>query len=176
MNNIFVSQLVLPARGPLPINERAKNTGTSLVIAIIIGVNKCHFGFTDLRFMNLKTVINATKEFQPQIIQNIKDTNVLSNKAKNISFSPRSLNVDINEKPLMGKIKEDPVKYIPIINPRSILPLLDTNWRSDEIGLPAVQQEEKQAIRLIVIRRKKMKKHQRRKLWKRMRHRWARVS
>ncbi|XP_026317380.1 uncharacterized protein LOC113228330 isoform X2 [Hyposmocoma kahamanoa] len=58
----------------------------------------------------------------------------------------------------------------------SILPLLDTNWRNNEIGLPAVKQEEKHAVRLIVIRRKKMKKHQRRKLWKRMRHRWARVK
>lgn len=127
--------------------------------------------------MNLKTALNVTKELKPKIIQSVhNDVNIFSNKAKTISFSPRSLNVEINEKPLVGKIKEDPVKYIPIINPRSILPLLDTNWRNNEIGLPAVKQEEKQAVRLIVIRRKKMKKHQRRKLWKRMRHRWARVS
>lgn len=126
--------------------------------------------------MNLKTALNLTKECKPIMPTVQKDINVLSNKVKTISFSPRSLNVEINEKPLMGKIQEDPLKYIPIINPRSILPLLDTNWKNHEIGLPAVKQEEKQAVRLIVIRRKKMKKHQRRKLWKRMRHRWARVS
>lgn len=140
-------------------------------------LNFLFMGFPDLRLMNLKTALNVTKELKPKIIQNVhKDINILSNKAKTISFSPRSLNVEINEKPLVGRIREDPVKYIPIINPRSILPLLDTNWRSNEIGLPAFKQEEKLAIRLIVIRRKKMKKHQRRKLFKRMKHRWARVS
>lgn len=127
--------------------------------------------------MNLKTALNVTNELKPKILESVhKDFNILPNKAKTISFSPRSLNVEINQKPLVGNIREDPVKYIPIINPRSILPLLDTNWRNNEVGLPGVKQEEKQAVRLIVIRRKKMKKHQRRKLWKRMRHRWARVS
>lgn len=92
-----------------------------------------------------------------------------------MSFAPRSIGVEITDKRIGDRIKQDPIPYIPIINPRSILPLIDTNWRKDEIGLPAKRNEEIQAARLIVIRRKKMKKHQRRKLWKRMRHRWARV-
>lgn len=99
----------------------------------------------------------------------------ITSKTKNISFSPRSINFEIRDKPTQYRKQQDPLSYIPIVNPRSILPLIDSNWRKDEIELPAIQQEEKQAVRLIVIRRKKMKKHQRRKLWKRMRHRWARV-
>lgn len=84
--------------------------------------------------------------------------------------------MEITDKRIVDRTKQDPIPYIPIINPRSILPLIDTNWRKDEVGLPAQSNEEIQAARLIVIRRKKMKKHQRRKLWKRMRHRWARVG
>lgn len=97
-------------------------------------------------------------------------------KAKSLTFAPRSISFEINEKPNEVRKKQDPLSYIPIVNPRSILPLIESNWKKDEIGLPAIQQEEKQAVRLIVIRRKKMKKHQRHKLWKRMRYRWARVS
>lgn len=96
-----------------------------------------------------------------------------------LALSPRSVGIEIADKsvwqPTKTGIKQDPIPYIPIVNPRSILPLLDKEWPQDEIGLPAIQQEEIRAERLIVIRRKKMKKHQRRKLWKKMRHRWARV-
>lgn len=111
---------------------------------------------------------NQTAPFKPKI-------DVVS-KAKSLTFAPRSISFEINEKPNEVRRKQDPLSYIPIVNPRSILPLIESNWKKDEIGLPAIQQEEKQAVRLIVIRRKKMKKHQRHKLWKRMRYRWARVS
>lgn len=130
--------------------------------------------FPDLRLANLKTALNTLKEcnqtapFKPKI-------DVVS-KAKSLTFAPRSISFEINEKPNEVRRKQDPLSYIPIVNPRSILPLIESNWKKDEIGLPAIQQEEKQAVRLIVIRRKKMKKHQRHKLWKRMRYRWARVS
>ncbi|CAK1542415.1 unnamed protein product [Leptosia nina] len=127
-----------------------------------------------LRLVNIKTALTTLKECKPNIIA--KPNLDLMSKAKTISFSPRYINFEIQDKPKDNKIQRDPIAYTPIINPRSILPLIESNWQKDEIGLPAIDREEKQAVRLIVIRRKKMKKHQRRKLWKRMRHRWARVK
>ncbi|CAH2269556.1 jg8301 [Pararge aegeria aegeria] len=127
-----------------------------------------------LRLVNLKTALNTLKE--NKTTAQLKPKIDVISKAKNLTFAPRCINFEINEQPNGVKRKQDPLSYIPIINPRSILPLIDTNWKKDEIGLPALQQEEKQAVRLIVIRRKKMKKHQRHKLWKRMRYRWARVK
>ncbi|CAH0725140.1 unnamed protein product, partial [Brenthis ino] len=129
-----------------------------------------------LRLINLKAALNTVKECLPPPKSHLPTTKIdLLSKAKAMSFNPRSINFDISNNQ-NDKRKQDPLSYIPIVNPRSILPLIDSNWRKDEIGLPAIEQEEKQAVRLIVIRRKKMKKHQRRKLWKRMRHRWARVK
>ncbi|XP_063382784.1 uncharacterized protein LOC134669194 [Cydia fagiglandana] len=129
-----------------------------------------------LRLINIKTALNTLKECKPSNIKPVlASKHDVFQKAKVISFCPREIGVEINEKPIIGRIKQDPVPYIPIINPRSILPLVE-DWRKDEVGLPAVKQEEIQAARLIVIRRKKMKKHHRRKLWKRMRHRWARIK
>lgn len=113
------------------------------------------------------------KECQPRRV--IAEKSYLLSKAKTLSFAPRSIGVEITDKRIEDVVRQDPIPYVPIINPRSILPLIDSNWRKDEVGLPTVPKDEIQAARLIVIRRKKMKKHQRRKLWKRMRHRWARV-
>lgn len=131
------------------------------------------------RMLNITTTLKTVAESQPKPNNVIQLKNDVSS-GKVFSFSPRAVGVEIAEKPTWQStengIKQDPLPYIPIVNPRSILPLLDIEWRKDEIGLPAIKQEEKQAVRLIVIRRKKMKKHQRRKLWKRMRHRWARVK
>ncbi|KAI8433941.1 hypothetical protein MSG28_012105, partial [Choristoneura fumiferana] len=126
-----------------------------------------------LRFINIKTALNTLKECKPAVIKPLQTQNhdVFSN--TRATFSPREVGIEITEKPFIARIKQDPIPYIPIINPRSILPLVE-DWRKDEVGLPSIKQEEIQAARLIVIRRKKMKKHQRRKLWKRMRHRWAR--
>lgn len=130
--------------------------------------------FSDLRLINLKAVLQAGKECKPNIsiIKTAKTESLLNSR---LTFAPRSIGVEIVDNLNIGRIQQEPIKYVPIINPRSILPLIDSE-RKDEIGLPTLQQEEKQAARLIVIRKKKMKKHQRRKLWKRMRHRWARVS
>ncbi|XP_059047410.1 uncharacterized protein LOC131842861 [Achroia grisella] len=136
-------------------------------------MNKLQNTVKYLRLINLKTSLNTIKECQPARYPMEK---CLISKAKTLSFAPRGLTVEIaDNNNIVNKIRQDPIPYVPIINPRSILPLIESNWRKDEIGLPAIQKEEIQAIRLIVIRRKKMKKHQRRKLWKRMRHRWARV-
>ncbi|RVE46815.1 hypothetical protein evm_008523 [Chilo suppressalis] len=127
-----------------------------------------------LRTINIKTALNIVQECQPRRLPVEKPA--FPTKCKSVTFAPRSITFEITDKRIENKIKQDPIPYVPIINPRSILPLIDTNWRKDEIGLPSQKHEEIQAARLIVIRRKKMKKHQRRKLWKRMRHRWARVK
>ncbi|XP_075979749.1 uncharacterized protein LOC142978974 [Anticarsia gemmatalis] len=132
------------------------------------------------RMLNIKTALKTVSECQAKPVNVFKPKNDAVANSQVLSFSPRSIGVEIAEKPSWqpteSGIKQDPIPYIPIVNPRSILPLLDKEWRKDEIGLPAIQQEEIRAERLIVIRRKKMKKHQRRKLWKRMRHRWARIK
>ncbi|XP_041980809.1 uncharacterized protein LOC121734342 [Aricia agestis] len=135
-------------------------------------MNSLRCGVKNLRFLNLKTSLSILTETKPKPIQLQNTKYDLT--PKPIYFSPHNIGLEICEKTDGLKIKKDPLTYTPIVNPRSILPLIDT-WQKDEIGLPPLQQEEKLAIRLIVIRRKKMKKHQRRKLWKRMRHRWARV-
>ncbi|XP_063829753.1 uncharacterized protein LOC135079073 [Ostrinia nubilalis] len=137
-------------------------------------MNSIHNTVKYLRLINIKTALNAVKECQPRRLPVEKPC--LLSKAKTLSFAPRSIGVEITESNVVDRTKQDPIPYIPIINPRSILPLIDTNWRKDEVGLPALNNEEKQATRLIVIRRKKMKKHKRRKLWKRMRYRWARIK
>lgn len=128
----------------------------------------------------MKTALQVAKECNP-LPNSTKECGL---KAKNSIFlSPRSIGVtvsindiEIKDKPLIGRIQQEPIKYIPIINPRSILPLVEDQWKRHEVGLPAAPKEEIEAARLIVIRKKKMRKHKRNKLWKRMRHRWARVS
>lgn len=68
----------------------------------------------------------------------------------------------------MKKLIDNPSTRIPLTIPRPTtmpLPLVD----------PAVDVDEIQAARLIVIRRKKMKKHKLKKLRKRMKYVWAKV-
>lgn len=149
-----------------------------MYLRLFFNINRTHlkYLFSDLRLINIKTALNTLKECKT-IPQNVSKQNVdIVSKCKAITFSPRSIGFEIKDESTISRIKQDPLTYTPIINPRSILPIIDANWRKDEIGLPPIVQEEKHAVRLIVIRRKKMKKHQRNKLWKRMRHRWARVS
>lgn len=126
--------------------------------------------------LNLNTALKTISECKPIVPNVVKAKNELVCTPRILSFAPRSIGVEIIDKRRPNGIRQDPIPYIPIVNPRSILPLLDKEWRKDEIGLPAINQDEIQAARLIVIRRKKMKKHQRRKLWKKMRYTWARVS
>lgn len=122
----------------------------------------------------MKTVANSIKDVKPKYLENVaKQTEIYQQNI--LKFAPQTVGVEIGIKPDINQIKKDPVVYTPIVNPRSILPLIESNWRKDEICLPTPEQEEKLAIRMLVIRHKKMKKHQRRKLWKRMRHRWAKV-
>ncbi|KAL4713781.1 hypothetical protein ACJJTC_012298 [Scirpophaga incertulas] len=137
-------------------------------------MNSFHNSVKYMRLINIKSTFNILKECQ--LRRTIVENSNTSVKAKTLSFAPRCIGVEITNTKNVGNKQQDPIPYIPIINPRSILPLIDINWKKEEIDLPAIHQEEIQAERLIVIRRKKMKKHQRRKLWKRMRHRWAKIK
>ncbi|CAH0587845.1 unnamed protein product [Chrysodeixis includens] len=139
-------------------------------------MNSLHNTIKQFRLLNISTAIKTISECKPVVPNVVKVRNDLISNPKVFSFAPRSIGVEIIDKSRENGIKQDPIPYIPIVNPRSILPLLDKQWRKDEIGLPSIRNEEIQAARLIVIRRKKMKKHQRRKLWKRMRYTWARIK
>lgn len=58
-------------------------------------------------------------------------------------FSPRSIGgVEISEKAIIGRIQQEPITYVPIVNPRSILPLLENEWQRQEVGLPPQKIEE----------------------------------
>lgn len=82
---------------------------------------------------------------------------------------------EIYELPLTNKIIENPFKHLNIIEeaPSSSvekivdLPAINDKQDENDVG--------KQAARLIVIRRRKMKKHKLRKLRKRMKFAWAKV-
>ncbi|KAJ8714320.1 hypothetical protein PYW07_002545 [Mythimna separata] len=139
-------------------------------------MNSLHNTIKQFRLLNLNTALKTLSECKPIVPRVVKPKNELVCNSKILTFAPRSIGVEIIEKQRSNDIKRAPIPYIPIVNPRSILPLLDKEWRKDEIGLPSISQEEIQAARLIVIRRKKMKKHQRRKLWKKMKYTWARIK
>lgn len=98
-----------------------------------------------------------------------------------IKFMPKTLNIDFRnpESTTRKNINEIPLsKYIPPMEEPLIkqpikqdLPLIDSSFQ-----LPPTENTlEKLAIRLIVIRRKKMKKHKRKKLRKRMKFAWAKI-
>ncbi|XP_076637021.1 uncharacterized protein LOC143349555 [Colletes latitarsis] len=97
----------------------------------------------------------------------------------NISFVPKTLNIDFaNADGALNKNKieipfknilsiEEPLTQYPI---QRDLPLIDKS-----LELPPSNNVGKFAVNLIVIRRRKMKKHKRKKLRKRMQYVWAKV-
>ncbi|XP_078034594.1 uncharacterized protein LOC144468765 [Augochlora pura] len=91
----------------------------------------------------------------------------------NIKFVPRTLNIDFGNlnNAIIKNIIEIPVKNIPSIEePLTQCPVQrDLPLTNKILDLPTLENVvEKQAIRMIVIRRQKMKKHKRKKLRKRM--------
>lgn len=121
------------------------------------------------------------KEYNNTISLPNFSTNALNIVSPNIKFIPKTLNIDfensrnnikkdINEIPLSKYIPsmEEPLINQPI---KQDLPLIDTSFQ-----LPPTENTlEKLAIRMIVIRRKKMKKHKRKKLRKKMKFKWAKI-
>ncbi|XP_016771509.1 uncharacterized protein LOC107965473 [Apis mellifera] len=119
------------------------------------------------------------KEYNNAISLPNFSTNALNIISPNIKFIPKTLNIDFENS--RNNIKKDEMplsKYIPsmeepLINQsiKQDLPLIDTSFQ-----LPPTENIlEKLAIRMIVIRRKKMKKHKRRKLRKKMKFKWAKI-
>ncbi|XP_072747892.1 uncharacterized protein [Anoplolepis gracilipes] len=107
---------------------------------------------------------------------------ILNNtKSDSIKFIPGTLNIDFGIRTngnLIRNIIEMPVTKIPPLQePIKRLPIqYDLPISEKSIDLPTIGEVfEKQAVRLIVIRRKKMKKHKRRKLRKKMRFVWAKL-
>ncbi|XP_029175965.1 uncharacterized protein LOC114944284 [Nylanderia fulva] len=104
-----------------------------------------------------------------------------STKSDGIKFIPGTLNIDFGirtNRNLIRNIIEMPVAKIPPLQePVKRLPIqYDVPTLEKSIDLPTSGQIfEKQAVRLIVIRRKKMKKHKRRKLRKKMKFVWAKL-
>lgn len=98
-----------------------------------------------------------------------------------IKFTPGTLNIDFGvprNTDLIRNIIEIPVaKILPLQEPAIRVPIqYDFPIAEKTIDLPAIGEIfEKQAVRLIVIRRKKMKKHKRKKLRKKMAYEWAKV-
>lgn len=101
-------------------------------------------------------------------------------KSDGIKFIPGTLNIDfgIYTNGNLKNIIEMPVaKISPLQEPINRLPIqYDLPILEKSIDLPTNGKIfEKQAVRLIVIRRKKMKKHQRKKLRKRMYFIWLKI-
>lgn len=99
----------------------------------------------------------------------------------NIKFVPGTLNINFGiptNRSLIKNIIETPAARIPPLQePMSRLPIqYDFPVSETSIDLPASGQIfEKQAVRLIIIRHKKMKKHKRKKLRKKMKYEWAKI-
>ncbi|XP_076240156.1 uncharacterized protein LOC143182801 [Calliopsis andreniformis] len=97
-----------------------------------------------------------------------------------ITFVPKTLNIDFGNLDNVSKknIIEIPFKNIPSMeDPLKQKPSQhDFPLEDKSIELPSTENViEKLAVRLVVIRRKKMKKHKRRKLRKRMKFVWAKI-
>lgn len=123
----------------------------------------------------------------------LKECNILhfSNVSKNaftvaplnvhIKFMPKTLNIDFRnpESTTIKNINEIPLsKYIPSVEEPLVkqpikqdLPLIDSSFQ-----LPPTENTlEKLATRLLIIRKRKMKKHKKKKLRKKMKFVWAKI-
>ncbi|XP_035735690.1 uncharacterized protein LOC118447635 [Vespa mandarinia] len=129
-----------------------------------------------------EVVLNKEKNNIISLAQNNNGDICKTNLYFNIKFAPRTLNIDfelpvnnntyksIIDMPITGISKiENPNRYLPI---QHELPVPNKS-----IELPTIENIiEKQAVRMIIIRRKKMKKHQRKKLRKKMKFYWRKIK
>ncbi|XP_046480324.1 uncharacterized protein [Neodiprion pinetum] len=102
--------------------------------------------------------------------------------SSNINFTPRSLDLDSNV--MTNGINISKIIKCPLLTnlkiiepPKSVSVDNVEEFPTSSVQLPPTKEHvlEKQAARLIVIRRKKMKKHKLRKLRKKMKFEWAKV-
>lgn len=97
-----------------------------------------------------------------------------------IKFKPGTLNIDFGipiRQPIPNIIETPVAKIPPLQEPTKNSPIqYDSPVPQASVDLPTVGNiVEKLAVRLIVIRRKKMKKHKRKKLRKKMKFVWAKL-
>lgn len=97
-----------------------------------------------------------------------------------IKFVPGTLNIDFGMPASGGLIRniiEMPTKIPPLQEPAKRLPIqYDSPVSEKSVDLPTNGRIiEKQAVRMIIIRRKKIKKHKRKKLRKKMKFEWAKI-
>lgn len=112
---------------------------------------------------------------------NSRETPYNTELSDSIKFVPGTLNIDFGVPTYGGSIKSiihvPLTKIPPLQEPPKRLPVqYDSPVPQTSIDLPTNGEIfEKQAVRLIVIRRKKMKKHKRKKLRKKMKFLWAKL-
>lgn len=117
----------------------------------------------------------------PALIWNIYGISSHIKPIRDIQFTPGTLNIDFGRPIERGPIKniiEMPIVKIPPLQepPNRLYIEYDSPTVQTSIDLPTNRKIiKKQAVRLIVIRRKKMKKHKRKKLRKRMKFVWAKI-
>ncbi|XP_063696382.1 uncharacterized protein LOC134827593 [Culicoides brevitarsis] len=129
------------------------------------------------------------KPIQSPVLPLIATTQPLNHQSDWIKVSPTQISFDIGIPATRRKEIFD-VPLVPnkiIDNPLSILNEIDEiNRRIQEIQLPQItnrgtqggmeactKKKNNRPLGIMIIRRKKMKKHKRKKLWKRMRFEWA---
>lgn len=150
----------------------------------IIKINKSNLfsaGIPKVKFLSTdvsKCEINLISAFNCLNIDKSKE-NVVSKSFTNLNFSPRSI---INITPNLDRIRPPMMDlpllpFIPSAPKRNIIRIEDIPLTNNAMECPTeIDVPEKQAVRLIVIRRRKMKKHQLKKLRKRMKFEWAKVK
>ncbi|XP_055696535.1 uncharacterized protein LOC129797729 [Lutzomyia longipalpis] len=148
--------------------SRINSYGTSSLVA--------NFSQLSLRNVSVPLQTSATTLEVPRIAAFVENSNRID--VLSIGGSLTNQPHIINRYPLK-EIRDVPRNPINIIEPpcQRILSEINSIIRQEkEIKLPeAGTIVEKHAVRLIVIRRKKMKKHKLRKLRKKMKYEWAKV-
>uniref|UniRef100_A0A336LR08 CSON010957 protein n=1 Tax=Culicoides sonorensis TaxID=179676 RepID=A0A336LR08_CULSO len=121
---------------------------------------------------------------------NNEDKNALNGSSSGLKFNHNQISLDFGIVHRGGIRKEivDPFIRKKIIeNPVSIINEIDEIYRRigdlrlpdvgkknvDDRGMQAANKKDNRPLGIMIIRRKKMKKHKRKKLWKRMRFEWA---
>lgn len=153
-----------------------------------MAVNRLCATFRQITINKQSNIIARYYSFYISKIQNnVFSPHCLKNETRtaypeiHVKFMPKTLNIDFRnpDNPINKNINEMPLSKIissiqePIIQHsiRDELPLIDKSFE-----LPTIENvTEKLAVRLIVIRRKKMKKHKRKKLRRKMRFIWQKI-
>ncbi|KAI4490511.1 hypothetical protein M0804_003455 [Polistes exclamans] len=138
--------------------------------------------FPARRYFNYEAILDKEQINIVSLSRNNNGDIFKTNFNFNIKFAPKTLNIDfelpVNNYVHKNIIDRPIIRISKIENPNRYLPI----WRdlpvsNKSMELPTMENViEKQAVRMIIIRRKKMKKHQRRKLRKKMQFYWRKIK